>query len=155
TARVWDLQTGRQLHAFAGHDRAAISLAFSPDGKTLATGDGMLSGIGSTEAHVRLYDLGAGKLRRQFPAHLHGVPTLVFSPDGRRRARGGLADRVRLWEVKTGRRIAQARALPDARAVAFVDDGSVLIEEPKTGCPLFDGKKLHPLTDEPVHVASY
>src|SRR5262249_34980688 len=39
TVVLWDLALGRVLAALTGHERAVTSMAFSPDGRTLATGD--------------------------------------------------------------------------------------------------------------------
>jgi WD40 repeat protein len=36
--RVWEVATGKERRAFHGHTAAVISLAFSPDGRTLASG---------------------------------------------------------------------------------------------------------------------
>ena len=62
-ARLWDVETGKEIRRFMhGKEGYGIaSLAFSPDGKTLAT-------LG-TQAGVllRLFDVDTGKLRRAFP----------------------------------------------------------------------------------------
>lgn len=69
------------------------TLAFSPDGRLLATaGDDPL---------VRLWDVGTSRLVREFEQNLGGVLRLEFSPDGRILAISGKPD-ASLWDVETG-----------------------------------------------------
>jgi WD40 repeat protein len=147
TAYVWDLTTSRPVHAFRGHYSAAAGLAFAPDGRLLATGDGPASyALGAREAQVRLFDLKTGRLVRQFCGHLTGVHTLHFSPDGKRLATAGWDDRVRLWDVASGRRLGQVRHLPDCRPQGFLAGGKLLlIARPGKDCLLADGASLRVL----------
>ena len=74
--------------------------AFTPDGKTLATGD--------KEGWVRLWDAATGDPRGAWKEHdfgVHdqaGVNTLAFTPDGRTLATGGDDKRVKLWQTASG-----------------------------------------------------
>ena len=90
------------------------SVAFSPDGTTLASG--------SSDQAVRLWEVSSGRTLRAFEGHKSGVTSLVFSPDGRNLASASHDGTVRLWDVATGVCLAILLALPEGWA-AFTPDG--------------------------------
>jgi WD40 repeat protein len=75
--KIWDLASGRERASLKVHTHQVISLAFSPDGKTLATaaGNRMLN----CPAEVNLWDANTGRPMATFPGQTSPV---VFSPDG-------------------------------------------------------------------------
>ncbi len=77
-----------------GHNRAVNSVAFSPDGKELASG--------SNDGTAKLWNVATGKERATLKGHRGGVHCVAFSPDGRTVASGGNDKTVRLWDT-TGR----------------------------------------------------
>ena len=72
-----------------------ISVAFSPDGRTLAVGD--------FGGHVGLWDTATGR-RTAILAQGNPVYSVAFSPDGRTLAAGDTGGHVGLWDTATGRR---------------------------------------------------
>jgi WD40 repeat protein len=119
--RLWDAQTGQPRWGLTGIEDGAQVVAFSPDGKLLATDTGF---------NVRLWDAETGALQRELH-HGEGVQAVAFSPDGKSLASGGnmgvIAPTVKLWEVQSG---ALRRALgwsDQVRAVAFLPDGKTLV----------------------------
>lgn len=101
TSAVWTLE--RTLGSGGGSspvsDRAN-SLAFSPDGKTLAVG----SGEPSRSGDITLWDTATGKLVRTFAeTHLDSVLALEFSPDGKLLASGGADKMARVTDLAAGK----------------------------------------------------
>ena len=80
----------------------ANSLAFSPDGKTLAIG----SGEPSRSGDITLWDIATGKLVKNYTErHLDSVFALDFSPDGKLLASGGADKAVRITDLSSGKMI--------------------------------------------------
>ena len=78
------------------HDDYVYSVAFSPDGKTLA---------GTLDKRIRLWETATGKESRTLAGHHLGVQSVAFSPDGKTLASGGSDKEIRLWDIATGKEI--------------------------------------------------
>ncbi|WP_395743905.1 c-type cytochrome domain-containing protein [Prosthecobacter sp.] len=101
TGTTWTLE--RTLGTGDGKSQItdrANSLAFSPDGKTLAIG----SGEPSRSGDITLWDIATGKLTTNYAErHLDSVFALDFSPDGKLLASGGADKAVRITDLSTGK----------------------------------------------------
>ncbi|MDG9716401.1 trypsin-like peptidase domain-containing protein [Streptomyces sp. DH24] len=118
--RLWDVSTGRQRDRSLTHRGGQVSsVAFSPDGKTLAGG--------GEDGRVRLWDVASGR-QRDDPLPPGGkVRTVAFSPDGTTLASGGDDGRVQLWDVASGRRVGSTLVHGSpVSSVAFSPDGETL-----------------------------
>lgn len=86
--RLYDMATGDVERQLEGH---FASIAFSPDGLTLAAG---------RQKAILLWDPFANRITRTLRGHDDWVESVAFSPNGEHLATGG--DRVMLWDVKMG-----------------------------------------------------
>ena len=92
TVRLWDIQRGNCVRLFTGHLGPVLSLAFSSDGKYLASA--------STDKMINLWDLGSGKRVCSFVGHSGMIHSLDFSKDVSLLASGGADNTVKLWDIK-------------------------------------------------------
>jgi WD40 repeat protein len=87
-AKLWDARTGKELLTFAGHSNWVMGIAFSPDGKQLASA--------SMDETVRVWDIGPGKEVLALDAQC-GSPTVRMDKGSQPAAR------YQSWDAKTGR----------------------------------------------------
>jgi WD40 repeat protein/serine/threonine protein kinase len=116
TVKVWDWKNRQLLHAFAGHKYDSISVAFSHDGRRLATGAG--------PEGQKVWDTEAGGLPlHTFLGHRHPVSALAFSPDDGRLASASFDRTVKVWETTTGTLLHTLPHTGNVECVAFSPDG--------------------------------
>jgi len=122
TVRLWDAATGKQIRSFKdvqGSAGSVSSVAFSPDGETLAS-----AGLSSPD-NIRLWQVATGKVVRAIK--WDGVTAITFSPDGKTLAAGTNHWTIGLWDAATGKEVRppKGHAL-GIQAVAFSPDGKTL-----------------------------
>jgi WD40 repeat protein/serine/threonine protein kinase len=124
TVKVWDVASGQLILTLdTRHADYVLSVAFSPDGKRLATA--------SKDQTVKLWDAVTGQELRTLKGHTEGVQSVVFSPDGKRLASAsgaltGGAD-VKLWDAASGREVLTLKGLTaQVTDIAFGADGKRL-----------------------------
>jgi WD40 repeat protein len=118
----WDFKTGKLLRTFPGHKHIHMALAFSPDGRRLASG--------SYDGTVRVWDVEGGKELQNFRVEKEIAWAIAFSPDLRWAASGDQATRtIHLWDLDTGK---EWKPLPRGGGggirLAFSPDSRTLLE---------------------------
>ena len=128
-------QTGERKSSLSGHTDWVRVLAFSPDGKRLAT-----AARSDQDTTIRVWNARTGKHLRTLSGHTRGVHSLTFSPDSGTLASGGWDGTIRLWNSNTGK---QTRTVeewgdsiaysPDGRRVAVMQGVRILLVNANTG----------------------
>jgi WD40 repeat protein len=130
---VWDLEGGKPPCRLVSPEKEpatlgkwVLSIAFSPDGDTLA--------VAEYQKKVSIWDLNTCQLLKELRGHQDVVSSVAFSPDGKVLASGSWDGCVKLWDLPAGR---EQRTLPRSPCrstrrgsrvdhVAFSPDGKLL-----------------------------
>jgi WD40 repeat protein len=133
---LWDSSTGKPIgQPLTGHTGSVNAVAFSPDGKTIASA--------SADGTVRRWDPSTGKTIGQPLTGAGPIYDLAFSTDGKMIASGGADGTVRRWDPSTGKTIGQPLTGagpiygvtfgPGGTLASVGDDGAVRRWEGSTG----------------------
>jgi WD40 repeat protein/serine/threonine protein kinase len=137
--RIWDAVAGTKLFSFDEHRSIVPKIAFSPDGKLLAS-------AGRGDGTVKLWELERRRLIRTDSSHKGAVFCVAFSPDGKLLASGGVDRSIRIREAATGQRrydleghdstVLHLAFSPDGTTLASAGmDGTVRLWDVRTGRP--------------------
>lgn len=121
---VWEVATRQLVQRPFAHNRPVSALAFSPDGKLLATAE---------EREVQVWDLGTGRLARASLVQKERVTALTWASDGRRLAVAAGAE-ARQWDLTSGLQVGQSMGHKSTiTLITCSADGKVLLSGSRDG----------------------
>jgi WD40 repeat protein len=147
--RLWQTATGKEVGVPDGHNGPVRAVAYSPDGKMVATG--------ISDGAIHIWDSDTANPLRRWRGHPEDVWALAFAPGGRSLASGGEDGTVRLWDAATGKEVRRLLKTDEerVRALAFAPDGHAIAAGSHEAVFLLDphtGKQLQRIDDLEGHV---
>jgi len=120
------IEDARERNILQGHKGWVMSVAFSPDGKTLVSG--------GDDGTIRLWDTSGKAIGQPFKGHEGRVISVAFSPDGKTLVSGGQDGTLRLWN-RSGKAIGPPFKGHGGRvnSVAFSPDGKTIVSGGEEG----------------------
>jgi WD40 repeat protein len=102
---LWDVATGSEIGALKGHGKGVTQVAFSRDGRLLASS--------STDNTIRIWDVAGRRELRTLTGHTTNIDSMDFSPDGRLLASASDDGGTFLWDANTGEHLLTLISLDD------------------------------------------
>jgi WD40 repeat protein/tRNA A-37 threonylcarbamoyl transferase component Bud32 len=115
--KLWDAASGKEILTLPGQSITVRSVAFSPDGKRIVSGNG--------DGTLKIWQDSFDKLPTVLKAHALSVTGVAFSPDGKRIVSGSADKTVKVWDTETGQHTITLQGHTGAvTSVAFSKDGT-------------------------------
>ncbi|HEY9597854.1 MAG TPA: WD40 repeat domain-containing protein, partial [Cyanophyceae cyanobacterium] len=132
TIKIWNYQTGEILQTISDFESEILSMVISPDNQTLISGSGLLDG------KIKIWNLKTGELIQTFPIAgrsllslgqpLVSIESLAINPQGTLLVSGGSDNKIRIWDLSTGKLIRTLYGHSDwVKAVTISPDGQTLV----------------------------
>lgn len=95
--KLFDIQSGQIIMSLANHPKRVYEIAFSPDGKYLASG--------SEDETIKLWNVKTAQLIKTFEGHTSYISSIIFSPDGKTLISGSNNGVIKIWNIELGKQI--------------------------------------------------
>ena len=116
---------------FLRFDNAIYSLAISPNGRILASGD--------NQGIIKLWDLKSRKFIKHLKAHSQIITDLVFTPDGQGLISSSEDKTIKIWDIVNSQQVATFKGHNySVKAIAIHPEGRILVSGARDGIKLWD-----------------
>jgi hypothetical protein len=116
----WQRRTHLELRILHGHSDQIWGVAFSPDGRWIASG--------SKDRTAKVWEAASGKELLTLRGHSGRILSVAFSPDGRRIVTGSEDQTAKVWEATSGEELLTLKGRSDrVLSVAFSPDGQRIV----------------------------
>jgi WD40 repeat protein len=136
-ARIWEVNSGRQLHRFTTEQGPFWIVAWSPSGDKLAIGD--------HEGKIRTYETSTWTLSSELDGPRSYIRFIVWSPDGKALATGDDTGTLWVWDVVSGKQL--FRCSPHSQNIAVAawspDGGRLATGSWDHSVAIVDGRDGH------------
>ncbi|HYG81229.1 MAG TPA: TIR domain-containing protein, partial [Pyrinomonadaceae bacterium] len=119
TARVWDVETGKELRVISGHEGDVFDASFSPDGKLIFTV--------STDHSVCVWDAATGDRLKKLEHEGGIIYHAAFSPDSKLVVTAGSPNVAVVWELETDKSMALRGHTETLSCASFSRDGNYIV----------------------------
>jgi WD40 repeat protein len=143
--KIFDASSNELIRRLEGHPGIVDALAFSPDGKIIASGGG--------DNVIRFWNAQTGVVTRTLSGHTRKITSLAFSGDGTKLISGSKDDTVKIWNVDDGRLLRSITGynsdIDGVETVALSNDGQTAIGSGGVEIKVWDalsGKQIRSLT---------
>jgi len=113
TIKLWDVSTGRELRNLGNYKKSVYDARFSRDGRMLLTGGDELL----------LWNVHSGSVRQTFVGHHDTIWSVAFMPDGKSIASAGDDGTVRIWNMESGKEVAQFVSFAGGEWIVITPEG--------------------------------
>ena len=120
--KIWQVGCCQSLRTLRGHSGDVYSVAFSSDGKAIASG--------GADKTIKLWDVDTGELVNIFEGHSRAVLSVAISPDDQILASGSIDGTVKLWNLQSGKLL---DSLCGYHPVQFSPNGKTLVSGGEEG----------------------
>jgi len=121
TIKLWDVDTGLEIQTFSNHLMSFNSLAFSPDSKTVVSGE---------DNTIKLWDVDTGLELNTLTGHSHSVWSTAFNSDGKTVVAGSAEGTIKIWDIITGLKVHTFQGHSNSFvSTVFSPDGKSVVSE--------------------------